>query len=135
MFCAGRWIFTRTRSYLVAPDYTPQEWITSLPLHLDLYSALGLEPPEFAHIPILLNPDGTKMSKRNGDVKVEDYIVGGIFRLVGCTNNGLKARWLGAGCYPQLACIGRLGHSIRSRDSPGIRIRIAIRRIPRATEK
>ncbi|KAJ7903667.1 hypothetical protein B0H14DRAFT_2665871 [Mycena olivaceomarginata] len=32
---------------------------------------------EFAHIPILLNPDGTKMSKRNGDVKVEDYIRGG----------------------------------------------------------
>ncbi|KAF7330452.1 tRNA-synt-1c domain-containing protein [Mycena venus] len=51
-----------------------EEWITSLPLHLDIYSALGLEPPQFAHIPILLNPDGTKMSKRNGDVKVEDYI-------------------------------------------------------------
>ncbi|KAF7375017.1 tRNA-synt-1c domain-containing protein [Mycena sanguinolenta] len=51
-----------------------EEWITSLPLHLDIYSALGLEPPQFAHIPILLNPDGTKMSKRNGDVKVEDYV-------------------------------------------------------------
>ncbi|KAJ7650416.1 hypothetical protein FB45DRAFT_887895 [Roridomyces roridus] len=50
------------------------EWITSLPLHLDIYGALGLEPPEFAHIPILVNPDGSKMSKRNGDVKVEDYI-------------------------------------------------------------
>ncbi|KAJ7773079.1 hypothetical protein B0H16DRAFT_1511174 [Mycena metata] len=51
-----------------------EEWITSLPLHLDIYSALGLEPPQFAHIPIILNSDGTKMSKRNGDVKVEDYI-------------------------------------------------------------
>ncbi|KAJ7494607.1 hypothetical protein B0H11DRAFT_2276807 [Mycena galericulata] len=51
-----------------------EEWITSLPLHLDIYAALGIEPPEFAHIPILLNPDGSKMSKRNGDVKVEDYI-------------------------------------------------------------
>ncbi|KAJ6544799.1 hypothetical protein DFH09DRAFT_928025 [Mycena vulgaris] len=51
-----------------------EEWITSLPLHLDIYSALGLEPPQFAHIPILRNSDGTKMSKRNGDVHVEDYI-------------------------------------------------------------
>ncbi|CAK5269221.1 unnamed protein product [Mycena citricolor] len=51
-----------------------EEWMTSLPLHLDIYSALGLEPPQYAHIPILLNPDGTKMSKRHGDVKVEDYI-------------------------------------------------------------
>ncbi|KAJ7227069.1 hypothetical protein GGX14DRAFT_418018 [Mycena pura] len=54
-----------------------EEWITSLPLHLDIYSALGLEPPQFAHIPILVNSDGTKMSKRNGDVKVEDYIARG----------------------------------------------------------
>ncbi|KAJ7475682.1 hypothetical protein FB451DRAFT_1033558 [Mycena latifolia] len=51
-----------------------EEWITSLPLHLDIYSALGFEPPLFAHIPILCNADGTKMSKRNGDVKVEDSI-------------------------------------------------------------
>ncbi|KAF8653560.1 hypothetical protein AX16_003897 [Volvariella volvacea WC 439] len=51
-----------------------EEWLTSLPLHLDLYAALKLEPPKFAHIPILLNPDGTKMSKRNGDVQVIDYI-------------------------------------------------------------
>ncbi|KAJ7717739.1 hypothetical protein DFH07DRAFT_339732 [Mycena maculata] len=51
-----------------------EEWLTSVPLHLDIYAALGLEPPEFAHIPILLNPDGSKMSKRNGDVKVEEYI-------------------------------------------------------------
>ncbi|KAJ7674203.1 glutamyl-tRNA synthetase [Mycena rosella] len=54
-----------------------EEWITSLPLHLDIYFALGLEPPQFAHIPILRNADGTKMSKRNGDVKVEDYIRNG----------------------------------------------------------
>ncbi|KAL0563947.1 Glutamate--tRNA ligase mitochondrial [Marasmius crinis-equi] len=51
-----------------------EEWLPSLTLHLDLYAHLGLKPPEFAHIPILLNPDGTKMSKRNGDVQVVDYI-------------------------------------------------------------
>ncbi|KAJ7052557.1 hypothetical protein C8F01DRAFT_1170416 [Mycena amicta] len=54
-----------------------EEWITSLPLHLDIYSALGIEPPQYAHIPILVNPDGSKMSKRNGDVKAEDYIARG----------------------------------------------------------
>jgi glutamyl/glutaminyl-tRNA synthetase len=52
-----------------------EEWLPSLPLHLDLYAHLNLTPPDFAHIPILLNPDGSKMSKRNGDVRVVDYIV------------------------------------------------------------
>ena len=53
----------------------PQEWLPSLPLHLDLYACLKLQSPQFAHIPILLNPDGTKMSKRKGDVQVIDFIV------------------------------------------------------------
>lgn len=47
----------------------------SLPLHLDLYAALKVPPPEFGHMPILLNPDGSKMSKRHGDVRVEDFMV------------------------------------------------------------
>lgn len=51
-----------------------EEWLPSLPLHLDLYSCLGLKPPLFAHLPILLNPNGTKMSKRNGDVSVLDFV-------------------------------------------------------------
>ncbi|EIW86053.1 glutamyl-tRNA synthetase [Coniophora puteana RWD-64-598 SS2] len=51
-----------------------EEWLPSLPLHLDLYAALKLEPPKFAHLPILLNPDGSKMSKRKGDVRVEEFI-------------------------------------------------------------
>ncbi|KAB5593550.1 Glutamyl-tRNA synthetase [Ceratobasidium theobromae] len=51
-----------------------EEWLPSLPLHLDLYSALRLQPPRFGHLPLLLNPDGTKMSKRKGDVRVLDYI-------------------------------------------------------------
>ncbi|KAH7884204.1 hypothetical protein F5I97DRAFT_1938759 [Phlebopus sp. FC_14] len=51
-----------------------EEWLPSLPLHLDLYSCLSLTPPQFAHLPILLNPDGSKMSKRNGDVAVLDFM-------------------------------------------------------------
>ncbi|KZO99361.1 glutamyl-tRNA synthetase [Calocera viscosa TUFC12733] len=43
-----------------------EEWLPSVPLHLTLYSAFGWEPPQFAHLPLLLNPDGSKMSKRTG---------------------------------------------------------------------
>lgn len=52
----------------------PKEWLPSVPLHLDLYASLNLKPPTFAHLPLLLNLDGTKMSKRKGDVQVIDYI-------------------------------------------------------------
>ena len=48
-----------------------------MPKHLWLYRALGLTPPKFAHLPLLVNPDGTKLSKRTGDVRVEDYIAKG----------------------------------------------------------
>ncbi|TCD68577.1 Glutamate--tRNA ligase mitochondrial [Steccherinum ochraceum] len=51
-----------------------EEWLPSLPLHLDLYATLGLKPPEFGHLPLLLNLDGSKMSKRKGDVQVLDYM-------------------------------------------------------------
>ncbi|EIM92053.1 glutamyl-tRNA synthetase [Stereum hirsutum FP-91666 SS1] len=51
-----------------------EEWLPSVPLHLDLYASFNFEPPQFAHLPILLNPDGSKMSKRKGDVRVVDFI-------------------------------------------------------------
>ncbi|KAH8111483.1 glutamyl-tRNA synthetase [Phellopilus nigrolimitatus] len=51
-----------------------EEWLPSLPLHLDIYTCLGLSAPHFAHLPLLLNSDGSKMSKRKGDVSVTDYI-------------------------------------------------------------
>jgi glutamyl-tRNA synthetase len=50
-----------------------EEWLPSLPKHILLYRAFGWEPPQFAHLPLLLNPDKTKLSKRQGDVAVEDY--------------------------------------------------------------
>ncbi|EMD41465.1 hypothetical protein CERSUDRAFT_42474 [Gelatoporia subvermispora B] len=50
-----------------------EEWLPSLSLHLDLYACLSLRPPQFAHLPILLNPDGSKMSKRKGDVNVLEF--------------------------------------------------------------
>jgi glutamyl-tRNA synthetase len=50
-----------------------EEWLSSTPKHILLYRALGWNPPEFAHLPLLLNKDRTKLSKRQGDVAVEDY--------------------------------------------------------------
>lgn len=41
-----------------------EEWISSTPKHLLLYRWLGLEPPAFAHMPLLRNPDKSKISKR-----------------------------------------------------------------------
>lgn len=50
-----------------------EEWISSTPKHIKLYEAFGWEAPQFAHLPLLLNPDKSKLSKRQGDVAVEDY--------------------------------------------------------------
>ncbi len=50
-----------------------EEWLPSTPKHILLYRAFGWELPRFAHLPLLLNPDRTKLSKRQGDVAVEDY--------------------------------------------------------------
>jgi len=50
-----------------------EEWLSSTPKHVLLYDFFGWEKPEFAHLPLLLNPDRSKLSKRQGDVAVEDY--------------------------------------------------------------
>ena len=45
-----------------------EEWLPSMPLHVMLYEAFGWEAPQFAHLPLLLKPDGNgKLSKRDGD--------------------------------------------------------------------
>jgi len=45
-----------------------EEWLPSAPLHVMLYEAFGWEAPKFAHLPLLLRPDGNgKLSKRDGD--------------------------------------------------------------------
>jgi glutamyl-tRNA synthetase len=45
-----------------------EEWLPSAPMHVMLYEAFGWERPEFAHLPLLLRPDGNgKLSKRDGD--------------------------------------------------------------------
>ena len=45
-----------------------EEWLPSAPLHIMLYQAFEWQPPQFAHLPLLLKPDGNgKLSKRDGD--------------------------------------------------------------------
>ncbi len=54
-----------------------EEWLSSTPKHVLLYESFGWKPPAFAHLPLLLNPDRSKLSKRQGDVAVEEYRVKG----------------------------------------------------------
>lgn len=57
-----------------------EEWLSSTPKHLLLYRYFGWEAPKFAHLPLLLNLDRSKLSKRQGDVAVEDYIKKGYLK-------------------------------------------------------
>lgn len=57
-----------------------EEWLPSTPKHILLYRAFGWEMPEFAHLPQLLSVDKKKLSKRMGDVAVDDYIKKGYLK-------------------------------------------------------
>ncbi len=51
-----------------------EEWLSSVPKHIALYEGFGWKHPIFAHLPLILNSDKSKLSKRQGDVSVEDYM-------------------------------------------------------------
>jgi glutamyl-tRNA synthetase len=50
-----------------------REHIGNTPQQVLLYGALGWEPPEFAHLPLMLSPSGEKLGKRNASVSVHEY--------------------------------------------------------------
>lgn len=50
-----------------------EDHLMNTPKHLQLIAALGAQPPQYAHIPLILNPDGSKMSKRDAGAAVGDY--------------------------------------------------------------
>ncbi len=56
-----------------------EEWLPSVPKHLFLYEKFGWKPPKMCHLPLLLNSDKSKLSKRQGDVAVEDFLKKGYF--------------------------------------------------------
>lgn len=50
-----------------------EEWLSSTPKHIFMYEAFGWEAPQFVHLPNILNKNKKKLSKRHGDVAVEDF--------------------------------------------------------------
>lgn len=56
------------------------EWLPSYAKHVVIIQALGYPQPKFAHPPIVLNEDRTKLSKRKGNVAVSNYIAEGYLR-------------------------------------------------------
>jgi len=50
-----------------------EEWLPSTPKHLVLYGMFGWQPPQFCHLPMILAPDKSKLSKRHGATGVFEY--------------------------------------------------------------
>ncbi len=57
-----------------------EDHLSNTPKHILLFRALGHEPPQFAHLPLILNPDRSKMSKRKTQTAVDAYIAEGFIR-------------------------------------------------------
>jgi len=55
------------------------EWMSSTPLHVALYDAFHWTPPSFAHVPLLVDKNGQKLSKRNFDSDIASFRDRGIF--------------------------------------------------------
>ncbi|MEA2546081.1 MAG: nondiscriminating glutamyl-tRNA synthetase [Chloroflexota bacterium] len=57
-----------------------EDHVSNTPKHILLFEALGYSIPLFAHLPLILNPDGTKMSKRKSQTAIDDYRAEGFIR-------------------------------------------------------
>ncbi len=51
-----------------------EDHLSNTPKHIEIYQALGITPPQFAHIPLILNRSGGKMSKRDQGASVQSYL-------------------------------------------------------------
>ncbi|KAM5444497.1 Glutamate--tRNA ligase mitochondrial [Microsporum audouinii] len=49
------------------------EWMASTPMHVALYNAFGWTPPQFGHVPLLVDMNGQKLSKRNADIDISFF--------------------------------------------------------------
>ena len=54
-----------------------EDHLSNTPKHIELYQALGAEPPKFAHIPLILNHEGKKLSKRDGGSSLAYFVENG----------------------------------------------------------
>ncbi len=57
-----------------------EEWLPSTPKHVYLYECLGWQTPVWVHLPLILNPDKSKLSKRMNDVSVDSYLQKGYLK-------------------------------------------------------
>jgi len=57
-----------------------EEWLSSTPKHIWLYKCFNWDTPKWVHLPLILNPDRTKLSKRMNDVSVESYLEKGYLK-------------------------------------------------------
>jgi nondiscriminating glutamyl-tRNA synthetase len=57
-----------------------EDHLSNTPKHILLFRALGYDEPRFAHLPLILNPDRSKMSKRKSQTAIDDYIAQGFIR-------------------------------------------------------
>lgn len=97
----GDWVLTRadgspTYNFAVVVDdahmkvshvIRGEDHLSNTPKQLVLYEALGLPPPAFAHLSMILGPDGAKLSKRHGDVSLDAFRAAGM--LPSAVANGL----------------------------------------------
>jgi len=54
-----------------------EDHLSNTPKHVELYRTLGIAPPVFAHIPLILNREGKKLSKRDGGTSIAAYVTQG----------------------------------------------------------
>jgi glutamyl-tRNA synthetase len=57
-----------------------EEWLSSTPKHIFLYECFGWPPPTWVHLPLILNPDRSKLSKRMNDISVDSYLEKGYLK-------------------------------------------------------
>ena len=93
-----------------------EDHLSNTPKHILLFRALGYPVPVFAHLPLILNPDRTKMSKRKSQTAVKDYIAEGFIReaLV----NYLALLGWSTGTEEEILSIDRAGRPVRHRRHP-----------------
>ena len=71
--CITSWSWWMTSRCASATSSEARTHLSNTPKHVLLFRALGAEPPVFAHLPLILNPDRSKMSKRKSQTAIDAY--------------------------------------------------------------
>ena len=92
-----------------------EDHVSNTPKHILLFEALGHPVPVFGHLPLILNPDGTKMSKRKSQTAVDDYSPQGFIRRGWSTTSPSSA---GARAPRRTSSRCRARRAVRHREGP-----------------